>query len=83
MTYLAKQQSTNGSGEYLSPPSSARRRSSVMFNEYVILHTPPNVSEAQTNKNISQVEKTTQAGDGNIWKVKTVILSVPLLKLYI
>ncbi|XP_055304336.1 voltage-dependent T-type calcium channel subunit alpha-1G [Sitodiplosis mosellana] len=36
-------QSTNGSGEYLSPPSSARRRSSV--------------------------EKTTQAGDGNIWKV--------------
>lgn len=42
-----------------------------MFNEYVILHTPPNVSEAQTNKNISQVEKTTQAGDGNIWKVNT------------
>lgn len=41
-----------------------------MFNEYVILHTPPNISEAQTNKNISQVEKTTQTGDGNIWKVQ-------------
>ncbi|XP_031625019.1 voltage-dependent T-type calcium channel subunit alpha-1G isoform X2 [Contarinia nasturtii] len=61
-------QSTNGSGEYLSPPSSARRRSSVMFNDLLFLHTPPN--EAQTNvKNISQVEKTTQTGDGNIWKV--------------
>lgn len=68
-----EQQCTNGSGEYLSPPSSARRRSSsVMFNEYVILHKPPNVSEAQTNKNISQVEKTTQAGDGNIWKVNAI-----------
>lgn len=64
------QQGTNGTGEYLSPPSSARRRSSVMFNECVFLHTAPNVSEAQSNKTISQVEKGSQAGDGNIWKVK-------------
>lgn len=68
--YKFAQQSTNSGsgGEYLSPPSSARRRSSVMFNDLLFLHTPPN--EAQTNKNISQVEKTTQTGDGNIWKVQ-------------
>lgn len=80
------QQSANGSTEYLSPPSSARRRSSVMFNEYVILHTPPNLSEGQSNKNISQVEKTTQTGDGNIWKVEILniyFLSHPFDKIVI
>lgn len=58
--------------EYLSPPSSTRRRSSVMFNEYVILHTPPTINDAQANnKNVCLSEKTTQTSDGNIWKVNT------------
>lgn len=63
-------QSANGI-EFLSPPTSNRRRSSVMFNEYVILHTPTAISECTTttNKNVSLSEKTTQAGDGNIWQV--------------
>lgn len=40
-----------------------------MFNEYVILHTPP--ANHQTNdKNICSAEKTTQTGDGNIWQVQ-------------
>lgn len=40
-----------------------------MFNEYVILHTPTPLPEQPTSKNVSLSEKTTQAGDGNIWQV--------------
>lgn len=43
-----------------------------MFNEYVILHTPPSIADnnqSNNNKNVCLSEKTTQAGDGNIWKV--------------
>ncbi|XP_055388606.1 uncharacterized protein LOC129617143 isoform X3 [Condylostylus longicornis] len=54
---------------FLSPPTSARRRSSVMFNEYVILHTPPTIPEPTPDKNVCSSEKMTQAGDGSIWQV--------------
>ncbi|XP_037914604.1 voltage-dependent T-type calcium channel subunit alpha-1G isoform X4 [Hermetia illucens] len=54
---------------FLSPPTSARRRSSVMFNDYVILHTPPPIPEPTTDKNVCSSEKMTQAGDGSIWQV--------------
>lgn len=40
-----------------------------MFNEYVILHTPTTLPEQTSNKNVALSEKTTQAGDGNIWQV--------------
>lgn len=50
-------------------PTASRRRSAVMFNEYVILHTPPANHQAN-DKNICSAEKTTQAGDGNIWQVR-------------
>lgn len=40
-----------------------------MFNEYVILHTPTSLPEQPANKNVISSEKTTQAGDGNIWQV--------------
>ncbi|XP_035773976.1 voltage-dependent T-type calcium channel subunit alpha-1G-like isoform X5 [Anopheles albimanus] len=53
----------------LSPPSAGRRRSSVMFNEYVVLHTPPTITEPAQDKNVYCVEKMTQAGDGSIWQV--------------
>ncbi|XP_053680471.1 voltage-dependent T-type calcium channel subunit alpha-1G [Anopheles nili] len=53
----------------LSPPSAGRRRSSVMFNEYVVLHTPPTITEPPQDKNVYCVEKMTQAGDGSIWQV--------------
>jgi hypothetical protein len=53
----------------LSPPTSTRRRgSSVMFNEFVILHTPPAIPEPQNDKNALSVEKMTQTGEG-IWQV--------------
>ena len=39
-----------------------------MFNEYVILHTPPNIPEPQPDKNAFSLEKMTQTGDG-IWQV--------------
>ncbi|XP_055678127.1 voltage-dependent T-type calcium channel subunit alpha-1G isoform X3 [Lutzomyia longipalpis] len=61
---LLSERSNSG---FLSPPISTRRRSSVMFNEYVILHTPPTVPDANVEKNVS--EKMTQAGDGSIWQV--------------
>ncbi|XP_055913400.1 uncharacterized protein LOC129947020 isoform X4 [Eupeodes corollae] len=54
---------------FLSPPSSARRRSSVMFNEFVILHTPPSIPEPTQDKNVCSSEKMTQTGDGTIWQV--------------
>ncbi|XP_054728206.1 uncharacterized protein LOC129237458 [Anastrepha obliqua] len=66
---------------FLSPPTSASRRPSVMFNEYVLLHTPPAISEAltvagtTTTANVAEKgavcssEKMTQAGDGSIWQV--------------
>lgn len=47
-----------------------------MFNEYVILHTPPAIADtnqSNNNKNVCLSEKTTQAGDGNIWKVSDAI----------
>ncbi|XP_035892745.1 voltage-dependent T-type calcium channel subunit alpha-1G isoform X4 [Anopheles stephensi] len=53
----------------LSPPSAGRRRSSVMFNEYVVLHTPPTITEPPQDKNVYCLEKMTQAGDGSIWQV--------------
>lgn len=55
----------------LSPPTSAnRRRSSVMFNDYVILHTPPSMPEPSPDRNPFSLEKMTQAGDGSIWQVR-------------
>uniref|UniRef100_A0A1A9VSZ8 Ion transport domain-containing protein n=1 Tax=Glossina austeni TaxID=7395 RepID=A0A1A9VSZ8_GLOAU len=56
---------------FLSPPSATSRRPSVMFNEYVLLHTPPALKEAATatEKTVSSSEKMTQAGDGSIWQV--------------
>lgn len=40
-----------------------------MFNEYVILHTPPTMPEPTPDKNICSSEKMTQTGDGSIWQV--------------
>ncbi|XP_067636401.1 voltage-dependent T-type calcium channel subunit alpha-1G isoform X1 [Eurosta solidaginis] len=64
---------------FLSPPTSASRRPSVMFNEYVLLHTPPAISDPLANANttttageknaVCSSEKMTQAGDGSIWQV--------------
>ncbi|XP_054086828.1 uncharacterized protein LOC105219445 [Zeugodacus cucurbitae] len=66
---------------FLSPPTSASRRPSVMFNEYVLLHTPPAISEpltipsttttnvAEKSGGVCSSEKMTQAGDGSIWQV--------------
>ncbi|KAL9871929.1 ca[2+]-channel protein alpha[[1]] subunit T isoform 1-T4 [Glossina fuscipes fuscipes] len=56
---------------FLSPPSATSRRPSVMFNEYVLLHTPPALKDATTatEKTVSSSEKMTQAGDGSIWQV--------------
>lgn len=55
---------------FLSSPTTARRRSAVMFNEYVILHTPP-ANQHQTDKNIFSAEKMTQTSDNSIWQVST------------
>lgn len=58
-----------------------RRRSSVMFSGVVVLHgenpSPPNssINLLSTNidrKNVCSSEKTTQAGDGNIWQQTTI-----------
>ncbi|XP_073835164.1 ca[2+]-channel protein alpha[[1]] subunit T isoform X6 [Musca autumnalis] len=57
---------------FLSPPTAGSRRPSVMFNEYVLLHTPPALKEAApatTEKSVCSSEKMTQAGDGSIWQV--------------
>lgn len=63
----------SGSG-FLSPPMSAnRRRSSVMFNEYVILHTPQSMNVGADGLPDGRLgkcsEKMTQTSDGNIWQV--------------
>jgi len=61
----------SASSSLLSPPTSTRRRgSSVMFNEFVILHTPPSIPEPQSDKNALSVEKMTQTSDG-IWQVSS------------
>ncbi|XP_037931644.1 sodium channel protein PaFPC1-like [Teleopsis dalmanni] len=39
-----------------------------MFNEYVLLHTPP-AEPVTVEKNVCSSEKMTQAGDGSIWQV--------------
>ena len=39
-----------------------------MFNEFVILHSPPAIPEPQNDKNALSVEKMTQTGEG-IWQV--------------
>ena len=62
---VKSEQNSSGS-EFLSPPTSARRRSSVMFNDYVILHAP---AEEQSNKNVAMAEKTTQTADASVWQV--------------
>jgi hypothetical protein len=41
-----------------------------MFNEFVILHTPPTIPEPQNERNILTVEKMTQTSEG-IWQVST------------
>ncbi|XP_074036001.1 voltage-dependent T-type calcium channel subunit alpha-1G isoform X2 [Leptinotarsa decemlineata] len=69
----------------LSPPSvpNNRRRSSVMFSDMLVSHgqnnSPPttssNLLSTNTNidkKNVCSSEKTTQAGDGNIWQITSV-----------
>jgi voltage-dependent calcium channel T type alpha-1G len=58
----------------LSPPTSTRRRgSSVMFNEYVILHAPPAIPDPNVDQNSFSMEKMTQAGDGSVWQVSTTL----------
>lgn len=75
-TRLALQNSASSS--LLSPPTSTRRRgSSVMFNEFVILHTPPTIPEPQNDKNALSVEKMTQTGEG-IWQVSGIFISIKL-----
>lgn len=58
----------------LPPPtpsiSSNTRRSSVMFSDLIILH-GQNSSTTAYKKNVCSSEKTTQAGDGNIWQIAT------------
>lgn len=39
-----------------------------MFNEFVILHTPPAIPEPQNERNVLTVEKMTQTSEG-IWQV--------------
>nr|CAI5857214.1 unnamed protein product [Callosobruchus analis] len=76
----------NDSPTNLLSPSTVpnnRRRSSVMFSDIIMLHgqnvSPPssssNLLAATTNidrKNVCSSEKTTQAGDGNIWQITSV-----------
>nr|CAH7756872.1 unnamed protein product [Callosobruchus chinensis] len=76
----------NDSPTNLLSPSTVpnnRRRSSVMFSDIIMLHgqnvSPPssssNLLATSTNidrKNVCSSEKTTQAGDGNIWQITSV-----------
>ncbi|XP_030763174.1 voltage-dependent T-type calcium channel subunit alpha-1G-like isoform X1 [Sitophilus oryzae] len=66
----------------LSPTSlqNNRRRSSVMFSDIIVLHgqhVSPSTSASNLlsvnidKKNVCSSEKTTQAGDGNIWQITT------------
>jgi hypothetical protein len=41
-----------------------------MFNEFVILHTPPKIEPPPNDKNTLSAEKMTQTGEG-IWQVST------------
>lgn len=69
----------SASSSLLSPPTSTRRRgSSVMFNEFVILHTPPTIPEPQNDKNALSVEKMTQTGEG-IWQVSGIFMTIKKL----
>ncbi|CAG9864964.1 unnamed protein product [Phyllotreta striolata] len=70
---LFNQNPTNNnenSANLLSPPYvlNNRRRSSVMFSDIIILHGQNNTASAH-KKNVCSSEKTTQAGDGNIWQI--------------
>lgn len=49
--------------------SANRRRSSVMFNEYVILHTPQTGEGLPDGRLAKYSEKMTQTSDGNVWQV--------------
>lgn len=44
-----------------------------MFNEFVILHTPPKIEPPLNDKNTLSVEKMTQTGEG-IWQVSIIVL---------
>ncbi|XP_063917204.1 voltage-dependent T-type calcium channel subunit alpha-1G-like isoform X2 [Zophobas morio] len=52
-----------------------RRISSVMFSDVIVLHgendTLPGSSSNIDKKNVCSSEKTTQAGDGNIWQISS------------
>lgn len=55
-------------GNLLSPPGStnlSRRRSSVMFNDVVLLH--EDQTTLQTTHNVCSSEKMTQTGEGDLW----------------
>ncbi|KAJ8957404.1 hypothetical protein NQ318_004884, partial [Aromia moschata] len=70
----------------LSPPTiqNNRRRSSVMFSDVIVLHGQNNAPATSSTsnllsinthidrKNVCSSEKTTQAGDGNIWQITSV-----------
>lgn len=59
----------HSAGNLLSPPGTtnlSRRRSSVMFNDVVLLHGDQTMS--QTTRNVCSSEKMTQTGDGNLWE---------------
>lgn len=47
-----------------------------MFNEFVILHTPPTIPEPQPDKNALSVEKMTQTGGEGIWQVSGIFISI-------
>ncbi|XP_038117628.1 voltage-dependent T-type calcium channel subunit alpha-1G isoform X4 [Culex quinquefasciatus] len=53
----------------LNPPTTGRRKSSVMFNECGVLQTPPTIPEPASDKNVYCLEKMTQTSDGGIWQV--------------
>ncbi|XP_021706156.1 voltage-dependent T-type calcium channel subunit alpha-1G isoform X2 [Aedes aegypti] len=66
---IPNSENNQSSSNSLSPTSSGRRRSSVMFNEYVIHHTPPTIPAPTTDKNVYCLEKMTQTSDSGIWQV--------------
>ncbi|XP_068915162.1 voltage-dependent T-type calcium channel subunit alpha-1G-like [Tenebrio molitor] len=53
-----------------------RRRPSVIFSDVIVLHgeneSSPGSSSNIDKKNVCSSEKTTQAGDGNIWQISSV-----------
>ncbi|KAL5282751.1 CACNA1G family protein [Megaselia abdita] len=58
-----ERESNQQNSNFLSP-SISRRRSNVIFNDYILLHSK---SDAE---NSTSTEKMTQVGDGSIWQVK-------------